>query len=669
MGKKSTKVLITERNSVWGIIQHQVAENEYPHILSWDSEEIKDEFVNVELFPKTRKATPNFNFKDYMRQADYPTKPMTILSDLKAEFRFDYENAKIITPELNLDFPKQDILNKDFAIILEIDEKGNETFTYWAITITQTNTPHIFQANCELDILFTYNVLDLFGNEDIQIKQGMLDRDFTENGKPILSVNSILTYPEEFDSQFSNIQIPITKFELYDKQFKYIFLADDEYTWKKYIGTGSREVDIYLTYTVNPINEKYTYPPENPATLLDITINDTTYQKDLLELKNKPKAYNGVIDTFIEFERVSSGNRGWNFKVETDYSGGGTIYETQLNTCYNYGKKDFISDDIIKIDISKLKDKNAPYDYKLETKIYKAPYTYTEIYDLNYENFIIPLEKMDSTFKLEFLQVATPTGVSIIVRPISTFYGEKYTNIPFMKEINANLFSPQILNNWEQFQVYNKAQFENATSNAKRHELQNKVEGSLGIIKGIVDLPASASKGLAGDFGGAAQGIVGGVQGIAKGGIQIANAKEELNGLLAQQQDLQNQPPQIKNATTTYYQLQNKYFKEIVSLYLMQASDIVMQKLAWLFHIGGVNYAGTPTNINKVMNNNYYYNYIKTGQSVFSQFKKDLSAPIKQLIDSILQQGTTIWHIRSIEDFKGIANYNVNNVEMKYLNG
>ena len=46
----ATKILLTNKNSPWGIIQNPTTDNVYKHIINFPDPALKDEFINNELF-------------------------------------------------------------------------------------------------------------------------------------------------------------------------------------------------------------------------------------------------------------------------------------------------------------------------------------------------------------------------------------------------------------------------------------------------------------------------------------------------------------------------------------------------------------------------------------------------------------------------------------------
>lgn len=65
----------------------------------------------------------------------------------------------------------------------------------------------------------------------------------------------------------------------------------------------------------------------------------------------------------------------------------------------------------------------------------------------------------------------------------------------------------------------------------------------------------------------------------------------------------------------------------------------------------------------KYLENRYYFNFIQT-DDISSRIKNRLSNEIKAEINNAHLKGFTVWHVRDLETFKGINNYNYENLEM-----
>ena len=60
----------------------------------------------------------------------------------------------------------------------------------------------------------------------------------------------------------------------------------------------------------------------------------------------------------------------------------------------------------------------------------------------------------------------------------------------------------------------------------------------------------------------------------------------------------------------------------------------------------------------------YYYNYIKT---IEANIKTNIDSDYRDRIQNIFDNGVCIWHYRTPNTFKGVNNYNYENVEMSII--
>lgn len=86
------------------------------------------------------------------------------------------------------------------------------------------------------------------------------------------------------------------------------------------------------------------------------------------------------------------------------------------------------------------------------------------------------------------------------------------------------------------------------------------------------------------------------------------------------------------------------------------------------FNMFGSKMNNKPRNINEFLGNKYHFNFIQA-QSAFENYKE--SVPMnnltRQITDKSLSEGITVWHYRDKRSFKGIKNWNVNNVDIDTL--
>lgn len=680
MVKKYTKALLTNRNSVWGIIQNPHSENVYQHILSFDTQDLKDEFINRNLFPNKIKENPEFSYKEEIKtQSD---KPVVRLSDVLGTYTCDLKTYP--------DETKESLMNKDFMILLEyeVDENGidqNEVYTFWALSLEPTSSTPILKYKCELDIFFTYNINEMFLDYKVPIKRAMYKR-FTEDKLPNV-FNNINTYGEEFDNDFQRVHIVDKVIRDHVEQKSYCIVPSNYKGFKDSFSEGGTKFDLEWSFEEeDDWNVKYNKRATIPYMILSTRGEGEENQYDcstLNLLQYTEEALNGIIllPIALEQEKLVFAQR----KITTyDYgeTPKTTSFRVEIPEVHNYGKQNFTITNYLEQNNDKdFLDLNAPYKWQNEGKIYRSPYYSIRIDDCKLNSYEIPFNYLSSTIKYSIQTVITDNMINNTIRLTDKIFNgnnQLYGISELYNFIGQKSVSPK-----STYDAYHKSTYENQVKNANRHELQHKASGGIQIAEGII----GAITGVVADvatMGGAelvgmGVGTNGSIGKITGGAIEVANAKEEINGILATQQDLANSPPQQTQANTDFYSMwkwRSKYAtynsdtnKIFYSIKRFKPQDIVLEKLAWYFHLAGVNYAGTMEKLNNVIDTNYYYNYIQISASIFENMKIDLSSQQKQLIDASLQKGITIWHYRDKNTFKGVKQYDVNNVEMDILHG
>ncbi len=208
-----TKALISNLNTIWGVIAKPQSSNVYRHILSFDTPALKDEFINSKIFPN-----------DDGSAGDYKA-----LLDSQPEISFtqvsSMESVVTINPNEYPNETDDSLFNKDFMIISE-----NGVIKFYAITNAERLGTQIVYS-CELDIFFTYDIKDMFNNNQARISRAMLDRYDINNDvvEPIYikdkTHSSIIYNTEPIDQNIKDNLIPLEQYTL-DKTELYNEIID-----------------------------------------------------------------------------------------------------------------------------------------------------------------------------------------------------------------------------------------------------------------------------------------------------------------------------------------------------------------------------------------------------------------------------------------------------------
>lgn len=141
--------------------------------------------------------------------------------------------------------------------------------------------------------------------------------------------------------------------------------------------------------------------------------------------------------------------------------------------------------------------------------------------------------------------------------------------------------------------------------------------------------------------------------------IQSLNPKNTLSSLsnivnqVVTEEDMKRIPNQLTTGSDYQYVLQNCQY---LYSFVHEISEKDLMRVGLFFHQYG--YSQNKLMINPNLKSRKYFNYVKTGDVVLSgnvpKFAQDQ-------LKSILQNGTTIWHMNQSDNF--IGNYEPDNVE------
>lgn len=682
-----TKVLLSNINSVWGVIVNPQSSNTYRHILSFKDEDTKKQFISNELFNGE-------NFEDKIKNQHEIG--FVHLTASTAEFSVspkDYQNETI-----------DSLLNKDFAIVLEEGE-------YKYYTLQGVRKGQTIYYTAELDIFFTYDITTMFNDKQTRIKRAMSDRyKHDQNGKivPVTLETDInpdydnpIFSPENFDDKVNNAIVPvespkplkidltnkvkdendtvITDNTLLDKISNY--LNTSQFTivniGKQFSRIGSHKLPygIFVAPSSNApvdsnfkVDYEFVTPNGRPekwssfqqSFLEDPNIVPNTYTvswKNILtdyisqtdgSTKYVELTYNSNTDKIKMIihttdlnqsnERNLLFNKGWIVRAD------GILHLTSVNSFIE--EENIISNNQLKLQHIFNNSTillNPIAKRKNDLKLSFSPYSEIQLKTSGQYNF-----KFEPQYiKTKELKVKTKFGFQSEINS-HTITFEDYKNIftanynsennIFMEHTNYSL--PTDINAWAQYINNNK-------SSQNAGWVNTGVKAGLGIL-GVLASPFT---------GGASLGIT------ALAGVSLATqAGTEINSKLAQIEDKKREPDQIVKSASTFFidDIEKGFFPKTTQYEL---SPIIKSEINDYFHMYGYNFNNRIFNINDYIKNRYRFNYIEANET-FENIKLQASAEIKQLINDSLADGVTIWHVRDLNTFKGIKAYDYENFEI-----
>lgn len=186
------KIRLTEKNTVWKIVQNPLKNNYYTDVMSFENEEQRGEFLNKYQFP-------NSKWDDLSKYVD------TVVN-WSDEIHFDFKIDLTSIPESEK-FTRSEALRKDFAIIYDENEKKYYFCTIQANFPRSTHQYTQLSYKGELDVFFTYDIKNMFkNNTQIQMERYVMQNQW-KDGFPNITVDNELSYAENLNIQYA--QIPI----------------------------------------------------------------------------------------------------------------------------------------------------------------------------------------------------------------------------------------------------------------------------------------------------------------------------------------------------------------------------------------------------------------------------------------------------------------------------
>lgn len=271
---------------------------------------------------------------------------------------------------------------------------------------------------------------------------------------------------------------------------------------------------------------------------------------------------------------------------------------------------------------------NEPPKMDAETKLFTAPYNLfrlqydNEFFDLKRENF-----SSDDIVVNLYQSISVNGRKMVIPQNYNNAENDIFDGKPVVSSHDMNLRTDA----WEQYVLNNKASINGglAVSGA-----QTLASVGLGLLTGGMGLAIAGAQGLS--FGG-----------------QIANE-------MLKRKDIKNQPDDVRvSADDTFLKLTiGEFYFSLINYEIKPQFKQAIFK--YFTHYGyKCNDFKKPN-----LKSRYYFNYIKT---IGVNIKTNINADFKNELADIFNNGITIWHYRNADTFKGVNNYDFENVEMNLM--
>lgn len=267
--------------------------------------------------------------------------------------------------------------------------------------------------------------------------------------------------------------------------------------------------------------------------------------------------------------------------------------------------------------------KNIDY----EPKLYTYPYQFYQLCDYQSLPLKIKNEYINEAKNIMYIQ-------SVGIQSKAKLYVKNYNN-----------------DNGKEYNTTNSTISELPLSNDAyiSYMAQNKASATTGVALNIATGLGTLGLGLA----------TGGIGLIAGVGMAVNSATQIANNLI-KMQDLKDTPDSIRQAgnNAEFDLLDNNY--QIVLSELRIKESYRTKLFNYFYHYGyKCNDFKKPNTRSR-----YYFNYIKT---IGANIKTNIDADFRAEIENAYNNGITIWHYRDALTFKGINNYDYENVETNLM--
>lgn len=517
--------------------------------------------------------------------------------------------------------------------------KNNGKRYYAFITKKDYINPNCTALSFKIDVLQSF----MF---DYEIDESFVEREhqdrFTQDLKPkINDVPENLTYGENYKLVKVENVLPKRNRTAKKLNIKWaIIICSDKLTEDSIANASS--LDSYYYYAcpfespeTQALPRQFYYRPTTSST--DITSLERAYiMTKIVATKNASKIvsiklyenspFECYMDDYGNDNVIISGGfvkvvkiDNYNFlnvmgTIEKTIQGNDSLRE--LNTL------DFNLENDVVLDIN-----NQP-NISYETKLLNDPYYFIQLTNHNGEGLKIKLVGLKNINKIPIYYIPVCSPDSKIMYYIKGYYGDEEGR--FYNYIDNTINEiPLTSDKWQEYLAINKA------------------SATAGVA---VNLASSVATTAIGAISGNPLAIAGGVLSL---GQNIANT-------IIKQEDIKQSPNSVKsqgnNAGFTLVRQLGSIELEHYSI-----TDTAKSRLFnYFFHYGYKCNDFKKPNIKS----RYYFNYIKTiGANIKSNIDNDFISEI----ESIFNNGITFWHYREANTFKGVNNYNYENVEINLM--
>lgn len=638
---KKFKVLITKKNSPWGIIVRPIADNVYKHIINFPDPTKRDEFINEQLF------YPGDNYKTLFNSIKHIGNPRS--NEQELNFRISIDTYK------SLGYKFDDLINKDYAILEIENEDTSKQYLFYQIAC-KTFSPSedgMIEFDGILDIFFTYP--PKFRPESKNLVERMHTKRYDENGFLFETNNAIesLDFEKSFkikESKFKrddienlNISEEGKKF-LYETQWLIGYLKPQTLQTKLNIsGNKGSELPYGICFIPFIKSNQYKIKLENFPGSFNEIVEENWHQNILGENLNSanllsvhllaefPFSYNDFTIAYSGGTILFKMKTPSNFSVHQDTAAKKVVRVNILNNTNIFFRMDLIS--------PKLKTYTDLREIDNEVKLFTGQFFSKLLINSQSEGYEVALDYLKGdafSYRYSF----SPEKYIVSYTPVDLYSADESYAI-FTRE---------------GFVITDIIEYPLENDPYSNYISQNRISSKTGVLGGLL--------GVAGGLGLSYLGSKkGGKQGASMqnaGNFLAFTSGVNLLNTLGSRADNLYKPSTPKNATTDI--IYNCIVSQDVRIYDFVLAPKDRITVYDFFYKNGY-LVEELHNIDTIKSTRYYFNFVKA-EDVFNTIDLQVSSEIKQLIGATFRDGITLWHYRDKNTWKGILNYTYENIEM-----
>ncbi len=624
------KVLITKNNSQWGARANQFKGNTYQHVINFPDKTKKDEFINSHFF-----GSKTYDYKNTF--SNLPDIARININDINISFSINQEYYE--NDSLNFSKTEMELMQSDTAIVYD----GSKYYFYIIKFVGKTSNNSLSFTG-EIDLFFTYaNEINFTGES--WIKRKHIDRmnvDYSFKFDDMYMVEQSVDSKPNFKQTFKiNDKVPKNSHE---GEINWLVIYWKDIDTSKYVKINGQQLpyEIFIfpfnvgdsarSFSVNTSEGKDNFDGKKA---IDLLVDDRCLAAHVLPY------FPIKSDKFI----LSIGTSGINyFPARNVRKQGCEINEWENDHEYFIRLWEIENNNgIVKL-TSNIGD--ASLNQKTPDIVNKR--------DIYFESKMrtkqfLELEILNSLGHSEVYDWTKITDVEINL--YYSFQPEKFDLSLFFNEQgqqNSLLFRGTKFNIPVEWPI--------GTSKYSEYINQAKISSISGVARDVISPLVGAGIGASSDKKGG--GLLGGLLGSVFGFNEIIK-----------QQDLKNAPDTYRAPSSPLIRSflnnenNNYFFSSLNSFWKDQQLSIYDGLYKF-----GYSYEKIEKITDEVMNSRYYFNFVQADNTYECLNNSlNLSTRQKELIDISFKEGITIWHYRDENTWKGILNYEFENLEMELI--